>query len=118
VAQRRIGIEVCLLSNQILGLVDDLRDHPYFGFVNDNLPVVLSSDDPGLWETEGVSYDWTTAFMIGGNSCANGMRLLKQLAINSIEQSLVGEAERTTMLGAWRSQWTDYVDWLLKQSAD
>ena len=58
---------------------------------------------------------WVTAFLLGGNSCFNNLRLLKQLTINSIEQSMLSATERQDLLAAWWPRWDAYVDWLLTQ---
>lgn len=42
VKERRIGIEVNPISNQVLKLVDDLRNHPSAILFSDDYPVVIS----------------------------------------------------------------------------
>ncbi|KOB67481.1 Adenosine deaminase-related growth factor-like protein [Operophtera brumata] len=52
VKKRKIAIEVNVISNTVLKLVDDLRNHPLAVFLASNVPIVLSSDDPGVWEAD------------------------------------------------------------------
>ena len=52
--RRGVGIEVCPISNQVLGLVDDLSNHPLALFVAEGLPVVVAPDDPGFWGAVGL----------------------------------------------------------------
>lgn len=42
IKERRIGIEVNPISNQVLKLVDDLRNHPSAILFTDDNPVVIS----------------------------------------------------------------------------
>ena len=46
VKKRGTAIEVCPTSNQILGYVPDLRNHPAASYINAGLPVVLSKTTP------------------------------------------------------------------------
>jgi adenosine deaminase len=44
-------IEVCPTSNRRIGGIDDPRHHPVHRFLAAGLPVVVSSDDPGIFGT-------------------------------------------------------------------
>lgn len=83
VKERRICIEVCPISNQVLRLVTDMRNHPANFYVSQNLPMVISSDDPGFWNAKGVSYDFYYALM-SLTSAETGLSYLKQLVLNSL----------------------------------
>lgn len=83
VKQRHICIEVCPISNQVLKLVTDMRNHPANYFVSQNLPIIISNDDPGFWIAKGVSYDFYYALM-SLTPAFTGLSFVKQLALNSI----------------------------------
>ena len=79
------AVEVCPLSNQVLKLVDDLRNHPVHGMLAEGLPVVVSPDDPAIWGAVGSSFDWAMLYF-AMDKRAGGLATLKQLAINSIQR--------------------------------
>ncbi|KAL5291183.1 CECR1.2 family protein [Megaselia abdita] len=63
VKQLDICIEENPLSNQILNLVKDLRNHPAAYFIANNYPIVISSDDPGFWGATPLSRDFYITFL-------------------------------------------------------
>lgn len=107
--EKKIAVEVSPISNQVLSLVKDLRNHPASALFVADFPVVVSNDDPGLWRASGLSYDFYEAF-VGIMSAHADIRSLKQLAMNSIEYSSLSEAEKNRTLSIWNEQWVDFVD--------
>ncbi len=47
-----IMFEVCPTSNLLLGVVDDLVDHPLPGMIEAGLRVCINTDDPGWFDTD------------------------------------------------------------------
>jgi adenosine deaminase len=39
---------VCLRSNILTNVVSSLKDHPIFAFIENDVPVVLCTDSPGV----------------------------------------------------------------------
>jgi adenosine deaminase CECR1 len=107
VKERGIAVEVCPISNQVLGYVPDLRNHPAVHYINAGLPVVLSSDDPAVFRHT-LSHDFYAAFMAWGLD----LRSLKQLAMNSLTYSAMNSAEKQRALAAWERRWTTFIAWL------
>jgi adenosine deaminase CECR1 len=107
VKTRGIAVEVCPISNQILGFVPDLRNHPAVSYINAGLPVVLSSDDPGIMR-HSLSHDFYVAFMAWGLD----LRDLKQLAIDSLVHSAMNSEEKRKALAAWSRRWDVFVQQL------
>lgn len=108
VKQRDICIEVNPLSNQILKLVEDYRNHPAHLFLADNYPVVITSDNPSFWEATPLTHDLYFAFM-GIASAHQDLRTLKRLIRNSITYSSLNDIEKEKALFMWTKQWEYFV---------
>ncbi|KAG6456358.1 hypothetical protein O3G_MSEX009680 [Manduca sexta] len=67
VKQKDIALEVNVISNAVLALVRDVRNHPLATYLALGLPVVLSSDDPGSWGAAPLSHDFYVAFVAVAN---------------------------------------------------
>ncbi len=107
VRERGIAIEVCPISNQVLGYVPDLRSHPAVAYINAGIPVVLSPDDPGLTRHT-PSHDFYEACL----AWELELRDLKQLALDSLLHSAMGPEEKARARASWERRWTGFVRWL------
>jgi len=107
-----IPIEVCPISNQVLGLVADIRNHPASSLVKSSFPLVISSDDPPVWGALPMSHDFYAAFLaIGGDSA--DLRFLKQLILNSFHYSKMGTVEKTTCTAKFENKWKKSIKRIL-----
>lgn len=84
VKKKGIALEICPLSNQILRLVTDLRNHPAVFYVSESVPIVIAPDDPGFWDSLAVSYDFYYALMSLAPASA-GIGFLKQIVWDSVK---------------------------------
>lgn len=108
VKARGIGIEINPISNQVLNLVRDLRNHPGAALLADDFPVVISCDDPGMWDARALSYDFYEAFMGMAGQKAD-LRLLKQFAINSIRYSAMPEEDKEEAMALFAQRWNTFI---------
>ena len=106
VKSRQIAIEICPTSNQILGFVADLRNHPAVHYINSGLAVVLSPDDAAIMRNS-ISHDFYVAFMAWGLD----LRALKQLALNSLVHSALDADEKKRAIATWEKRWAEFVKW-------
>ncbi|XP_055606544.1 adenosine deaminase AGSA-like [Uranotaenia lowii] len=113
IKKRNICIELNPISNQVLKLVDDMRNHVGAILFSDNYPVVVSSDDPAFWCASPLSHDFYVAFL-GLASARQDLRLLKKLALNSIEYSAMSPAEKDEAKQKWTVAWNKFIAETLK----
>ena len=101
-----ICMEVCPVSNLMLGYVSDLASHPARGYYRDGLPMILSSDDPAFQEHHNLVDDFFVA-----TACWDlSLKDLKQLAFNSIKYCSASPATKEKLFVAWRGRWDDFVE--------
>lgn len=107
VKKRGIALEVNVISNVVLKLVSDVRNHPLAAWLAQGMPVVVSSDDPGIWEAEPLSHDFHVVFL-GVASRHADLRLLKKLALNSLYYSSYPNKDK--LVHEFEIRWTKFID--------
>ena len=103
--EEKIAIEVCPISNQILGYVSDLRDHPARNYFKRGVPIVIAADDPFMFCTAGSTYDFYAAVL----AWDLGLSEIKQLCLNSIEYSGGTDEERQKLKSVWQKSWDEFI---------
>lgn len=115
VKDRDIAVEVQPISNQVLRLVTDFRNHPMAGLMAKNFPIVIGTDDRTTLGTSPQSHDFYIAFMTMSGEDED-LRFLKQLVLNSFKYSQMSVTEKERALKQWNQQWdqfiTEVAEWL------
>lgn len=106
VKEKDVCIEVNPLSNQILGYIRDLRMHPASTYLRRGVNCVISSDDPLIFDYEGLSYDFWSVFLAWELDLGS----LKKLTRNSIEYSALTEVEKAKAMAVWKKRWNKFVE--------
>lgn len=106
VRKQNICIEVCPLSNQILGYIMDLRMHPAHNWIRRSIQVTISPDDPGLFGYTGVTPDFWSIFL----AWELNLRDLKKLCMNSITYSSLPTKQKQQALIVWEKKWAYFID--------
>ncbi|KAH8337359.1 hypothetical protein KR059_008321, partial [Drosophila kikkawai] len=115
VKSRHIAVEVSPISNQVLHLVWDMRNHPGAQFLAMDVPVVICSDDPGFWNAKGLSYDFYYAIMSMAPK-NSGLRILKTLVWNSLKYSTLTKKEKSMAFKILELSWTRFIEKVLQGS--
>ena len=76
-------MEINPISNQTLRVVKDLRMHPAIGYLNYGINICINNDDPTIFNTEGVNYD----FFICATCMDFDLLDFKLIGLYSIESS-------------------------------
>lgn len=141
VKDHEVALEVCPISNQVLGLVHDLRNHPigvWFGWSGapstlealeqeeegkqevfdipskpSFIPVTISPDDPALFGYEGVTEDYWELFMAFDTLNLAG---LKQLIWNSVKYSAIADEEKEKAMTVIKRLWEEWVEWAVEEA--
>lgn len=100
-----IAVEVCPVSNCLLGYCPDLRLHPAQHYLQRGIPVVLCSDDAMYLEHESLTEDWFAAVLSWDLSLAE----IRQIARNAILYSGLPAEKQEELLDAWQKQWDDFI---------
>ena len=105
IKEKDIVIELCPISNQLLGYISDLRQHPGRGYLKKGIQCVICSDDPAIFRNNGLTYDFWEAFI----AWELDLKALKKLCINSIQYSGMNETEKEKALVIWQKQWDEFI---------
>ncbi|KAG1814900.1 Metallo-dependent hydrolase [Suillus variegatus] len=105
--EKKIAIEVCPISNEVLRLTSSMPMHPLPIIMNQGIPVVLSSDDPAMFNSMGLSFDF---FQVLVASEVTGLLTLGQMARDSITYSMLDERSKRKAMDAWERRWTKFID--------
>ena len=105
VIEEDICIEINPLSNQILGYIKDLRNHPASTYLRRGINCSISSDDPLIFDYQGLSYDYWSIYM----AWELDLSALKKLSRNGIAYSALNVADKQVALNVWKTRWNTFI---------
>ncbi len=109
-AEEGIPLEICPVSNQILGYVPDLRNHPAVPLMRNGVRISISPDDPAMFGYTGVTFDFTVAVLAWDLSLSD----VKRLIMNSIEDAAMTDSEKDELMSLWQNEWDEFISFTIE----
>ena len=86
-------VEINLISNLLLEYVTDYNQHPFPEYLRLGIPVALSTDDRGMWDST-----MTDEFFVGVKEFNLSWDEVKWLSTNSLKYAFLPESEKNELL--------------------
>ncbi len=86
-------VEINLISNLLLGYVSDYAQHPFPEYLRTGIPVALSTDDRGMWDST-----MTDEFFVAVKEFNLSWEEIKTLSRNSLQYSFLPEEVKQDLL--------------------
>ncbi|MDU0354586.1 adenosine deaminase [Paraglaciecola aquimarina] len=86
-------IEVNLISNLLLEYVDDYRQHPFPEYLRLGIPVALSTDDRGMWDS-----NMTDEYFTAVSNFNLSWQEIVTIGANSLRHSFLDDKTKTRLL--------------------
>ncbi|RBR23281.1 uncharacterized protein FIESC28_03864 [Fusarium coffeatum] len=108
--ERGICLELCPISNEILGLTPRVSGHAMYQLLANNVHCTVSSDNGTLFRSS-LSHDFYQV-MVG--KADMGLFGWKQLALWSLEHACLSDSERPAVVRDWEQKWEQFVEWVVE----
>ena len=134
VKERRIAVESCPISNEVLRLCGSVLAHPLPALLARGVPCVLCNDDPAMLgqDTAGVSHDfwqalqgWDNLGLAGlGSLAENSVRFAAfedqdQAAwVRDVQQASLGAGVKAARIKEWQVEWEKFCLWIVTEYGD
>lgn len=134
VKQKKILIEVCPISNEILRLTSSIKTHPAPALLSRGVAVALCNDDPAIlghgrngstddfWQ---ALQGWENLGLEGlGSIAADSVRYAAYAPDQTsrewnkdVRDGVFGEGVRAARLREWTSEWNQFCEWVVMEYA-
>ncbi|AEO58941.1 hypothetical protein MYCTH_2306716 [Thermothelomyces thermophilus ATCC 42464] len=102
--QRGVCVEVCPISNEILGLTPRISGHSVYNLLANNVPCTISADNGTLFRSR-LSHDFYQIIAGKPDMTLHGLR---QVVEWSIEHSCMEPELRSEVRGSWEKMWDEF----------
>ena len=129
VKEKRILVECCPISNEVLRLTGSVMSHPLPALLAHGIPVALCNDDPAILgqDISGMSHDFWQALQGWDNLGLEGLGSLAENSIRwasfedctssewsrQVRQGMLGDGLRAQRLQQWLEDWEKFCQWIV-----
>jgi len=106
-------IEINLISNLLLEYVDDYHQHPFPEYLRTGIPVALSTDDRGMWDS-----NMTDEFFVAVKEFNLSWEELVKLSRNSLYYSFAPEDVKAKLLQSFDRRIDEFENKMLNNSSN
>ena len=133
VKSKKILIESCPISNEVLRLTSSIKAHPLPALLARGVPCALSNDDPAILghRDNGVTHDfwqalqgWENLGLAGlGSLAENSVRWAAyedqtaKVWIKDVKDGINGDGLRASHLREWTADWNRFCEWIVLEYA-
>lgn len=131
VRDRRICVECCPISNEILRLTTSISSHPLPALLAQGVPVTLSNDDPAILgqEDAGLSHDFFQTLQAIESLGLDGLGALAENSVRyatfedveskawteELKNGAYGEGLKAERMKQWKKLWERFCQWIVME---
>ncbi|CAK7268286.1 hypothetical protein SEPCBS57363_003018 [Sporothrix epigloea] len=108
--RKNVCVEVCPISNEILGLTPRIGGHAVYSLLAQNVPCTINSDNGTLFQSS-LSHDFYQVLIGKADMGLFGWRQLAEWSLT--HACFDSDAALAAARARWLEEWRDYVIWLL-----
>jgi adenosine deaminase CECR1 len=106
-------IEINLISNLLLNYINDYSEHPFPEYLRTGIPVALSTDDRGMWDST-----MTDEFFVAVKEFNLSWDEVKLLSRNSLQYAFVQSEEKARLLREFSDRMSKFEGSMRKYGLD
>ncbi|KAL9596687.1 MAG: hypothetical protein Q9219_005646 [cf. Caloplaca sp. 3 TL-2023] len=135
VKQKRILIEACPISNEVLRLTSSIKAHPLPALLARGVSVALCNDDPAVLGVgkNGLTHDFWQALQGWDNLGLEGLGSLAENSVRyaafapdqdgkewskDVKDGKYGDGVRAARMREWTTQWNEFCQWIIMEFAE
>ncbi|KAL9612933.1 MAG: hypothetical protein Q9167_002516 [Letrouitia subvulpina] len=130
--QKKLLIESCPISNEVLRLTSSIKAHPLPALLARGVDVALCNDDPAILGVGkvGLTHDFWQALQGWDNLGLEGLGSLAENSVRfaaywpdqsaiewkkDIKDGIFGQGIRAARMREWMSEWNEFCEWIVRE---